>query len=325
MIEVVVEKELSEEAWTSIVSRCDGHALHLPAIHLVHQEPEDLRHLVFRRGGDVVACALALESSGRRRRWALSRPRTLHLPTAPAVAAGIDAWPVWTALLAFAAETGCERLGVDPSYSRGNDLESLASYRSEAITEFVIDLRDGEEAVLGRLHKQHRKNIRRAQRQSLQIEEDSSLQGLLDLRDLQLASSERASERAEGFAVGQETFFERLHDRVYSKGIGHVVFASLEGERVAALAWVSAARRVQTVRSGSLPSGYQSKAMYLLHDHLIRRVIGEGAVELNIGGVPAEAADAGHAQAGLYEFKNGFGGVASVRYGLDIPLKEWSR
>jgi lipid II:glycine glycyltransferase (peptidoglycan interpeptide bridge formation enzyme) len=93
-------------------------------------------------------------------------------------------------------------------------------------------------------------------------------------------------------------------------------------EPIAALAWLSATQRVMTVRSGSLPAGYESRAMYLLYDALIRRAIGEGAIELNAGGVPVEASDPAHPQAGLYEFKNGFGGRPVVRHGLDIPLAE---
>jgi lipid II:glycine glycyltransferase (peptidoglycan interpeptide bridge formation enzyme) len=54
-------------------------------------------------------------------------------------------------------------------------------------------------------------------------------------------------------------------------------------------------------------------------------LIGEGVRELNIGGVPTEASDPGHPQAGLYEFKNGFGGEVAVRHALDIPVKEWRR
>jgi lipid II:glycine glycyltransferase (peptidoglycan interpeptide bridge formation enzyme) len=63
--------------------------------------------------------------------------------------------------------------------------------------------------------------------------------------------------------------------------------------------------------------------MDLLHDHIIRRVIGEGAVELNVGDVPAAASQPDHLQAGLFEFKNGFGAEASTRYGLDVLVKEW--
>ena len=61
------------------------------------------------------------------------------------------------------------------------------------------------------------------------------------------------------------------------------------------------------------------------HDELIRRSIAESMVELNIGGVPAEAREAGHPQAGLYEFKQGFGGQPMARFGLDMPLGEIDR
>lgn len=62
--------------------------------------------------------------------------------------------------------------------------------------------------------------------------------------------------------------------------------------------------------------------MYLLHDELIRRCLDQGIEELNIGGVPSDAAHADHAQSGLFEFKQGFGGQPAQRFALDIPLQE---
>ena len=140
-----------------------------------------------------------------------------------------------------------------------------------------------------------------------------------------MSSSARAGEKTEGFAVRDEEYFRSVHQHVYGPGLGTLLFAWLDGERVAALAWLAAAGRVLTVRSGSLPVGYETRAMYLLHDELIRRAIENSAVELNIGGVPSAAAEPGHSQAGLHEFKKGFGGEPVQRYELDIPLHEVER
>ena len=227
------------------------------------------------------------------------------------------------ALLDHARDSGFARIVVQPGYGTwlGGD-EALAKFRTDSITEFVIDLSPGYDALLAGMHKIHRKNIRRAGRAELDVVEDSSVDGLLQLRQLQLSSSERAEEKTEGFAVRDEAYFRNVHDHVYAPGLGTVLFARLGGETVAALAWLNAAGRILTVRSGSLPAGYESRAMYLLHDELIRRALDAGVEELNIGGVPTAAAEKGHAQSGLYEFKQGFGGVPMQRYGLDISLRE---
>lgn len=73
-----------------------------------------------------------------------------------------------------------------------------------------------------------------------------------------------------------------------------------------------------------MPEGYETRAMYYLYTELITRSIEQGMVELNAGGVPADARDADHPQSGLYEFKSGFGGSPVSRHGLNIPLEKVS-
>lgn len=314
---------LDPQALEAMIAQCGGNALHLPQVHYADHDPDGLHLLSFHEDGRTVGCAVGFEEKGRRLLWPRRGPRSFDLPTAPAIAGAAHAAGVRDALFAYARRAGFDRLVVHPSYSDWlSGDEQLARFRTEAITEFVIDLRPGEEAVFAAMHKNHRKSFRRAVKAGLQVTEDNSMEALLRLRDMQLASSERASQRAEGFSVRDEGAFERLHRHVYTNGPGHVLFVHQQDQPIAALAWLSAAQRVMTVRSGSLPAGYESRAMYLLYDALIRRAIGEGAVELNAGGVPVEASDPAHPQAGLYEFKNGFGGRPVVRHCLEIPLAE---
>lgn len=323
MIDVRLAEVSSGTEWAQVIAQCNGNAMHLPAIHLVDHEARDLRPLRFEVQGELVACALGIEVQERRVLGLLRGPSHLELPTAPALARPELAGEVRAALFAYAREQRHDRIVIHPTYSDWlvTD-EDLAPYRTTSITEFVIDLRGGAEAVSAAMHKQHRKNVRRAAKSELVIEQDDGPEGLRCLRDLQLSSSERASERANGFGVRDTGFFERLHGQIYGPGHGHVIFARLGDERVAALAWIEAAERVLTVRSGSLPEGYECRAMYLLYDELIRRSIGAGMCELNAGGVPMEAASADHPQNGLHEFKNGFGGRPTVRHGLDVLLGE---
>jgi hypothetical protein len=317
-----VLENVDHTQWSEVVRQCGGHGLHMPGASLVDHETSSLRHLVFEEGGKVLGCALAVfEEPGRLARLR-GRKSMLLLPTAPALA-GVAVAGVRSALFAYARALGADRVVIQPGYGTWITAdEDLTRFRTAAVTEFVLDLTRGHEALLAGMHKIHRKNIRRAQRSDLEIFEDPSLDGLLSLRSMQLASSQRAGEKTEGFGVRDEEYFERLHEHVYGPGLGTVLFARIGGEAVAALAWLRAAGRVLTVRSGSLPLGYESRAMYLLHDELIRRSIADSMIELNIGGVPSAAREAGHAQAGLYEFKQGFGGQPMERFALDIPLGE---
>ena len=318
----VEEAAVPAPEWEALVAACGGNPLHLPALHFAEHDPGRLFQLRFRQGSDVVACAAGFGLARRVWRFDL-RPRVLLLPTAPAIARAELARDVHTALVAFARGRGFGRLVVQPASSPDlAAIDFLAPYASAALVEFVLDLtREPEEIVMG-MHKVHRKNVRRARASGLVVQEDSSLDGLLRLREMQLVSSQRAAEREHGFAVRDASWFRRLHEHVYATGVGHVLFARQDGQPVAALAYVSAARRALTVRSGSLPQGYETRAMYLLHDELIRTLHAQGVVELNLGGVPHAATDPTHPQSGLHEFKAGFGGAACIRTGVDVPLRQ---
>lgn len=309
--------------WEAVVRRCGGNALHLPAIYLADHDPGSVHCLGFEEDGEIHGCAVALLIEPGRLGRLRGRRRTLQLPTAPAVATEGAAGAVRAALFDHARGLGVANLVVQPGYGRWFTGDAdLAPFRTGAITEFVLDPGRGYDELLAGMHKVHRKNIRRAQRSELELFEDASLEGLFRLREMQLASSARADEKTEGFSVRDEEAFRRMHEHVYATGIGTVLFAQLDGAAVAALAWIRAADRVLTVRSGSLPLGYQSRAMYLLHDELIRRCVEGSVEELNIGGVPSDANEPTHPQAGLYEFKNGFGGRPEERFALDVPLGE---
>jgi lipid II:glycine glycyltransferase (peptidoglycan interpeptide bridge formation enzyme) len=75
-----------------------------------------------------------------------------------------------------------------------------------------------------------------------------------------------------------------------------------------------------TVRSGSTPEGYETRAMYLLQAAVIDRARERGFPELNLGGVPEAAAAEGHPEHGLYDFKKGFGAAPCLRTGLTVDL-----
>ena len=306
--------------WPDFVARCGGGPLHLPALHLADQDASELLLLRFEAEG-VQGCALGIAPQAHRLKRIFGGARTLVLPSAPACSDPNRLPELRDALVAFARERGFRQLRVQPSSSSPLFSPDYPGLRATgSIVEFLLDLRRAIESIQAGYHKQHRKNVRRAERQELLVREESDLEGLLRLREMQLSSSHRAEERAEGFGVPEAEVFERLHEHVYGPGIGHVLFAWHGGTAIAALAWVAAAGRVLTVRSGSLALGYELRAMYLLYDTLIQRAVQEGCFELNAGGVPAAAVEATHPQAGLYEFKHGFGTVPIERHGIELDL-----
>jgi lipid II:glycine glycyltransferase (peptidoglycan interpeptide bridge formation enzyme) len=166
----------------------------------------------------------------------------------------------------------------------------------------------------------HRKNIRRAERAGLEVAPEPSPEALLVLRSMQELAAERSRQKGGGFRIRSREYFMKLHTHVFSPGIGELWTARKNGEIVAALAYLGAAGRAMTVRSGSSAVGYETRAMYLLQHAVIRRVRERGFTELNLGGVPEAAAGEDHPEHGLYDFKKGFGGESRLRTGLTVDL-----
>lgn len=308
--------------WERLVAACGGNPLHLPQVHLADRAGDTLRFLVFRREGSDAACGLAFLEAARSGVLG-RRKRTLSLPTAPAA---LDRSPGGraeriTALVRHGREAGQHRLAVGCGWGETfSDLPEFAPHVTDAVIDFVLDLRPEPEALLAGMHKVHRKNVRRAERHGLTVRAESSLEGLLALRKVQEVSAERAASRGDGFRVRDTGYFRRVQELIYGPGLGEVLLA-LEGEIcVAALAVLWTGERAMTVRSGSTARGYDTSAMYLLQHVALLRSRERGQTEINLGGVPEAAAGADHSQHGLHEFKKGFGGRACLRQALAVEL-----
>ncbi len=310
------------EEWTALVEGCGGNPIHLPQVHFAEWPDDQLRFLVYRAGGRVVACGPAFLNTGRRG-FALSRTRSLELPTPPARSGGSpgERREIYEGLIAHCLEAGCRRLEIGHAWGDSlMDIEAMSGHVTNAVTEFVLDVEPDLEALLRGMHKNHRKNIHRAERRGLTIRAANTLEALLDLRRMQEAAADRRESRGDGFAVRDAGYFRRAHERVYSKGIGEVLLAFSGEECVGALAYLSTSRRAITVRSGCTAKGHEEYAMYLLHLALLKRAKERGWCEVNIGGVPAEAEAQDHPQHGLHEFKKGFGGRACLRTSVSMKV-----
>lgn len=308
--------------WEQLVTRLGGHPLHLPQVHLVDRAAKDLRFLVLHEGESPVACAPALVTTPRWRRLR-GKARTLELPTAPALTADSPAMrqEIYSRLIEGCRELDCRRLTIGHTWGDNlEDVAPLAEGITDRVTDFVLDLRPPWDEVLARLHKNHRKNSRRAEKLGLTIRADATLSALEHLREVQLTSSERSASRGQGFAIRDTAYYRALHERIYAPGLGEILLAWKEDRCVGALAYLRAGVKGVTVRSGCTREGYESYAMYLLQTELMKRAQEQGILTLNIGGVPAAAAGTDHPQHGLYEFKLGFGGPPALRTAAAIEI-----
>lgn len=318
--EVSERNEYADEDWLRLVDDLSGGPLHLPQVHLVDHPADSLRHFVFRDGDREVACGPGFAlSSGRR--WLGSRQRTLHLPTPPAARDAAMRKAACLSLLDHCREVGYQRLSIGHGWGESfADLEPFSDHITGDAFDFVIDLGRDPETLLSAMHKTHRKNIRRAGRSDLTVGTDGSLEGLLELRRLQLASANRAETQGRGFSIRSPDYFREVHEKVYRPGIGRVFFAHRGEECVAALAYLGTGRSGITVRSGCTARGYEHYAMYLLQHAVIEDARSRGFTRLNIGGVPRAAESRDHPQHGLYEFKKGFGGERHLRHSVEMSV-----
>lgn len=322
MITLEAERQVEPAAWRALLATLGGTPFHLPEVWVGSVVPEAISHLIWWWEGEQVAAAVAITME--KRFFGLFRgERTLSLPVAPCLAPGAEALrgEVYGALIAHAREAGCRVLTVDPRWGDNvSDLPLLRDQVSERLVEFTVDLRQQLAALSRGLHKKHRKHVALAEGQELELVEDRSLEAFLRLRKMQQSSAERASERGNPYGIQDVDFYRRSWETVYRDGPGRVLFARRDGEDVAALAYLAFDRKAVTVRSGSTAQGYETGAMFLLQFELFRRLPAAGIEVLNIGGVPAEAADAGHPQHGLYNYKRYYGGRPCLSTGLKIRL-----
>jgi lipid II:glycine glycyltransferase (peptidoglycan interpeptide bridge formation enzyme) len=189
------------------------------------------------------------------------------------------------------------------------------------LVEFLVDLTRGEGALLQAMHKKHRKNLRLAQESGLDVVEDATLEAFLSVREMQQSSAERSAEKGNRYGIQDERFYRESFEAIYRNGPGRVLFARKDGIAAAALAYLEFGRKAITVRSGSTPVGYETSAMYLLQFELIKRLAQRGFSELNIGGVPADAAELSHPQHGLFDYKRYYGGIPRACAGFTFNVK----
>jgi hypothetical protein len=319
---IELHRQFDPVEWKDIVLRLNGNPFHLPDILLLDASAEDLTYLVFKTDGCITGACVG-RTVKKSFAKVLNLSQGLSLPTAPAFMNGVNVQKsdLYNSLIQFLKNAGYRRLEIDSRW--GDDfraLKGIEGVRGGALIEFTINLERDIDGIYSAMHKKHRKNIKRAQENRLEIIQNNSLEGLLELRRLQQLSSERASERGNEYVVQDEKAYRKIYEGIYRSGLGNVLFAKKNNEYIAGLAYLAFGKKAVTVRSGSTEKGYDLFAMYLLKSELIKSLRERGFKELNIGGVPEEASESSHPQHGLYNFKRYYGGEAYLRTGIKIEI-----
>lgn len=193
-----------------------------------------------------------------------------------------------------------------------------------------VDLSPPEAAILAACSKGHRADIRRAERQGVQVRVGTETD-LPVFHQIMQATGARAAFGVHSLAYYQAAF--RLH-----QPRARLLLATVEDRVVAAHMVFAGARQGAYLYSGADEVGLKAGANHLLEWHAIRWARSLGCVSYDLWGIPddlgraAGAADEAERAAleqsaqsdpliGVYRFKKGFGGRV-VRYlpAYDLPL-----
>jgi hypothetical protein len=174
--------------------------------------------------------------------------------------------------------------------------------------EFVRDLCVSEDALWGSMEYKRRKNIRKAERLGVVLEDHNGEEGIAELRRLQGDSSRRIVAR------GGRNISRRNKPRadpvnvLLASGLGRIVCAKLDDQVVSAGLFTLFNGLVYHTLSGHSEAALRSQAPTFLLWETIKRYKAEGALQFNFGGCSAAAAVEGHPEHGVCEYKQGFGG-----------------
>jgi peptidoglycan pentaglycine glycine transferase (the first glycine) len=179
----------------------------------------------------------------------------------------------------------------------------------------LMDLSLDEDALLADMRKKHRQYVHKAERAGVQVEQlapnappDQTATALADFYAIYRETAERA-----GFAVRVQDYYERVWSLFAAGGHARLFFATLDGERVAALFHFTCGDRAAEAYGGMTDAGAASHANYLLKWEAMRAFKASGFASYDLWGI---------ATGGIAQFKEGFGGRQIEYIGArDLPLR----
>jgi len=208
----------------------------------------------------------------------------------------------------YARENGVVDLVIESyAYSGGGEELGFVGYEITKRLEFELRLDATEEELWKGMEYKRRKNIQKAQRLGITIQDLNGHEGLLLLRNLQAKSFERIVARG-GPSQGDADYQHEDPARVFvNSGVGRITAAFLEGEVVSAVLFSNFNGLVYAHLSGHSQQGLKTQAGTLLYWESIKRYRLEGANRFNMGGCQTEAINEDSAEHGVYVYKKAFG------------------
>lgn len=234
--------------------------------------------------------------------------------------AGADRLPdALRALAAHAREvSGALVLKVDPErtpaeaggaleaagFVRGSDIQPVISTLLLSLAGRTMD------DVLAGLDKDTRWSVRQPEKRGVEIYQGTTDADLEAFHDLYALTGRRA-----GFITRTRAYYLTVWRRLIDAGLATLWLAEAAGQPVAgAMTWHCGDREVYQYGATN-DAGRKVYAAYGLLWRCIGEAHARGALTFDFGGIPADPNDAADPMHGPYQFKKGFGGVATTWVG----------
>jgi GNAT acetyltransferase-like protein len=226
-------------------------------------------------------------------------------------------------------------IGSSASHAGAAELETLGFDLTQRL-EFELDLEKTEEELFEAMEYKRRKNIRKAKRSDVIIEELPGEQGIAELRRLQGHSSERIVARGGRDITHTQPQSADPVMILLESGLGRIVVARVHDEIVSAGLFTHFNHLVYHTLSGHSAAALKTQAPTLLIWETVLRYKQEGARRFNFGGCKISAVNEGDPEHGVYVYKKAFGAeciactsghkiLKKTTHAIMRRLKKWAR
>jgi hypothetical protein len=313
-------------SWAEDVERCSGGFFHSPGGLLAGAPAGEPLFLRLCEDDRVVGIAVGVRRGGR---WGFT-PRSVYLPTVPALAAHVDAAPVLASLMSTLGADGAAVIMDSFGASLCPAAVAPITPRTSR-NEFVLRLAGTSAELAAKCNAHHRRHIRRGERDGWALRLLPRAEGSRVLEIVQRTAAERGSSRGEPFTpASHHIAMQTVADIRQPWGLA--IFSAWAGDVALAAAVVGYANgRAYYISGGSTPDGYDRDASIWLHWQIASAVADAGFATYNLGGALAAAADPAHPMHGLHRFKTAFGSETVACVGIHSagrpanPLRRWFR
>ena len=337
-IRIEVADAVDAAEWDALVTRLGGGIFHSStwACYVQARQPNArprYMHLLSSDDNPIGLCLMFVETSPRKVLATITGK--LWMEAAPVVKNGsADAVLAFTeAIEDYARKQALATITIG-SFGGGsiNIAFSQLGFQQTRYWEFVHDLSVSEETLWESMEYKRHKNIQKAVRMGVVLNDCYGEEGIAELRRLQRDSSERIVARGGKNISHKGTFNADPVKVLLDSGQGRIVCAQIDGQVVSAGLFTLFNGSVYHTLSGHSEAALRSQAPTFLLWETIKRYKVEGALRFNFGGCSAAATEEGHPEHGVYIYKQGFGGeriecvtlqrvLFPIRYGAGMLLK----